>query len=158
MYSWWNHHSTEDFITLQCYLWEGVKPYMCTLYTIHMILKLTLIASFMGQHGAHLGPTGPRWAPCWPHELCYLGIYYCGISFNQDRACFYRIRYHLSETHVKCKSCEILLTHNLFLSGPIILKFGQSTALSRTSSVQTCRMIGELATAVKMTGFHKLWV
>ena len=26
-----------------------------------------------GQHGAHLGPTGPRWAPCWSHELCYLG-------------------------------------------------------------------------------------
>ena len=23
--------------------------------------------------GAHLGPTGPRWAPCWPHDLCYLG-------------------------------------------------------------------------------------
>ena len=21
-----------------------------------------------GQHGAHLGPVGPRWAPCWPHE------------------------------------------------------------------------------------------
>ena len=27
-----------------------------------------------GQHGAHLGPTGPRWAPSWPHEHCYLGI------------------------------------------------------------------------------------
>ena len=26
-----------------------------------------------GQHGAHLGPTGPRLAPSWPHELCYLG-------------------------------------------------------------------------------------
>ena len=26
-----------------------------------------------GQHGAHLGPTGPMWAPYWPHELCYLG-------------------------------------------------------------------------------------
>ena len=28
-------------------------------------------------HGANMGPilglTGPRWAPCWPHELCYLG-------------------------------------------------------------------------------------
>ena len=24
-------------------------------------------------HGAHLGPTGHRWTPCWPHELCYLG-------------------------------------------------------------------------------------
>ena len=27
-----------------------------------------------GPHGAHLGPTGPRWAPCWPHEPCYLGL------------------------------------------------------------------------------------
>ena len=26
-----------------------------------------------GQHGAHLGPTGPRWAPFRLHELCYLG-------------------------------------------------------------------------------------
>ena len=24
-------------------------------------------------HGANMGPTGPRWSPCWPHELCYLG-------------------------------------------------------------------------------------
>ena len=23
--------------------------------------------------GASMGPTGPRWAPCWPHEPCYLG-------------------------------------------------------------------------------------
>ena len=27
-----------------------------------------------GILGSHLGPTGPRWAPCWPHELCYLGM------------------------------------------------------------------------------------
>ena len=26
------------------------------------------------EHGAHLGPTVSRWVPCWPHELCYLGI------------------------------------------------------------------------------------
>ena len=25
-------------------------------------------------HEAHLGPTGPRWAPCWPHEPCYHDI------------------------------------------------------------------------------------
>ena len=24
-------------------------------------------------HGARLGPVGPRWAPCWPHEPCYQG-------------------------------------------------------------------------------------
>ena len=26
-----------------------------------------------GQHGAHLGPVGPRWAPYRPHEPCYQG-------------------------------------------------------------------------------------
>ena len=30
--------------------------------------------SSWGQHGAHLGPVGPRWAPCWPNEPCYQGI------------------------------------------------------------------------------------
>ena len=30
-----------------------------------------------GQHGAHLGPVGPRWAPCWPHEPCYQGYQGC---------------------------------------------------------------------------------
>ena len=24
-----------------------------------------------GLHGFHLGPVGPRWAPCWPHDNCY---------------------------------------------------------------------------------------
>ena len=33
----------------------------------------TLVTRFMGPTWAHLGPTGPRWAPFWPHELCYLG-------------------------------------------------------------------------------------
>ena len=31
------------------------------------------IVRFMGPTWAHLGPVGPRWAPCWPHELCYQG-------------------------------------------------------------------------------------
>ena len=35
-----------------------------------------------GQHGARLGPTGTRWAPCWPHELCYLRCPVWGI-YNQ---------------------------------------------------------------------------
>ena len=36
----------------------------------------TQIAKFMGQHWVHLGPVGPRWAPCWPHEPCYQGSVY----------------------------------------------------------------------------------
>ena len=31
--------------------------------------------SSWGQPGAPLGPVGPRWAPCWPHEPCYHGVY-----------------------------------------------------------------------------------
>ena len=31
--------------------------------------------SSWGQYGAHLGPVGPRWAPCWPHESCYQGVF-----------------------------------------------------------------------------------
>ena len=30
-------------------------------------------ANFMGPTWGHLGPVGPRWAPCWPHEPCYQG-------------------------------------------------------------------------------------
>ena len=28
----------------------------------------------MANVGCTWGPTGPSWAPCWPHELCYLGL------------------------------------------------------------------------------------
>ena len=28
-----------------------------------------------GQHGAHLGPVGPRWAQCCPHQPCYHGLF-----------------------------------------------------------------------------------
>ena len=28
-------------------------------------------------HGACMGPPGPRWAPCWPHEPCYHGTFRC---------------------------------------------------------------------------------
>ena len=46
-------------------------------------LDLTILRHFMALypeifpdsnvHGAHLGPVGPRWAPCRPHGPCYLG-------------------------------------------------------------------------------------
>ena len=38
-----------------------------------VVTILSLIAGFMWLTWGHLGPTGPRWAPCWPHEPCYLG-------------------------------------------------------------------------------------
>ena len=41
----------------------------------------TLIAKFMGPTLAHLGPTGPRWTPLWPHDPCYLENRQCQIGF-----------------------------------------------------------------------------
>ena len=34
-------------------------------------------AKFVGPTWAHLGPVGPRLAPCWPYEPCYPGHHPC---------------------------------------------------------------------------------
>ena len=34
-----------------------------------LLRNLRRSKSSWGQHGAHLGPVGPRWAPCWPHDM-----------------------------------------------------------------------------------------
>ena len=36
-----------------------------------------------GPHGAYLGPTGPRWAPCGPCEPCYLGRASAGAAMTR---------------------------------------------------------------------------
>ena len=35
--------------------------------------RITQITWFMGPTWGLPGAEGPRWAPCWPHEPCYLG-------------------------------------------------------------------------------------
>ena len=44
----------------------------CHETALRWILKNPWLQGSWGQHGAHLRPTGPSWAPCWSHELCYL--------------------------------------------------------------------------------------
>ena len=50
-----------------------------------------------GQHGAHLGPTGPRWAPRLPHDLCYLGYFGHYLEMNSIGRCCVRV-----VAHVRC--------------------------------------------------------
>ena len=50
----------------QCNVWLQIAP--VPVPEVH-----TQKAKFMGPTWAHLGPVGPRWAPCWPHETCYEG-------------------------------------------------------------------------------------
>ena len=62
---------------------------MCPTLVLNVIISFsvlisTQIAGSWGQHGAHLGPTVPRWAICWPRELCYLEswtIYFFLVAF-----------------------------------------------------------------------------
>ena len=72
-----------------------------------------------GQHGAHLGPTGPRWAPCWPHELCYLGSdNYADVVFPNfhlvisDFKCIFTNQIKLTDqgqvTYICVSNCNII--------------------------------------------------
>ena len=49
--------------------------------------------SSWGQHGTHLGPVGPRWSPCWPHEPCYQGCLIPGPLFTEAEGRLTK-RYH----------------------------------------------------------------
>ena len=58
---------------MRCYQWAKKLWNMGIIDRSKPRLKPTLIARFKGLTWGPSGPTGPRWAPCWPHELCYLG-------------------------------------------------------------------------------------
>ena len=53
------------------------------------------------QHGAHLGPTVPRWGPCWPHELCYPRRHQISESGGL---------YNYGWQHVREKLCTVTIT------------------------------------------------
>ena len=51
---------------------------LLTKHKLYGVIRLQWInvprqQSSWGQYGAHLGPVGPRWAPCLPHEPCSQG-------------------------------------------------------------------------------------
>ena len=78
-----------------------------------------LIARFWGQHGAHLGPTGPRWAPCWPHEPCYLGLdwpYIQTYLFLLLQLCTYLLKPAHNGSNFACDICNTFSSINVLLS------------------------------------------
>ena len=83
--------------------------------------------SSWGQQEAHLGPVGPRWAPCWPHELCYQGscsflyfrrfpVYMQHTQRNENKVYggYVFLWFHTSVYPYSC------IDGPLYLSGPII--------------------------------------
>ena len=64
-----------------------------------------------GQHGAHLGTTGPRWAPCWLHEPCYLGMNHkhFPLTINMMHISKFRhILFYFCQVRKKRKKMQIL--------------------------------------------------
>ena len=48
-----------------------------------------------GQHGAHLGPTGPRWAPCWavgPKNFAILNVIIHYIAWTATGVANYKVK------------------------------------------------------------------
>ena len=55
----------------------GKQSVYLALHTLYsQPLKISIEQSSCGQQRADLGPVGPRWAQCWPHEHCYQGSVY----------------------------------------------------------------------------------
>ena len=81
-------HQCEKCLHVMTFLCISRAPYVCTeeyhltnkgLFQINSD-RINVVVTLWKQYvpnnkvnGAHLGPTRPRWAPCWPHEPCYMG-------------------------------------------------------------------------------------
>ena len=80
---WYNFLNYQKIISLYAaaavsglYFCWCISMYNCwVLDDYHLWWCHSWLQGSWGQHEAHLGPTGPRWAPCWPHEICYIGWY-----------------------------------------------------------------------------------
>ena len=54
--------------------WTLLAPIMPLGPSLHIyIMNQPWKQGSWDHHGAHLGPIGPRWAPWWTHEHCYMG-------------------------------------------------------------------------------------
>ena len=65
------------------WIWYKINSWHNRVYVceIRFLTSVSEVADYLCRHfpdskvhGAHLGPVGPRWAPCWNHEPCYQGL------------------------------------------------------------------------------------
>ena len=91
---WWILFNASEDISKTIH-WSLNIPWTHSKFRWSLLSSVTtLIARFMRPTWAHLGPTGPRWAPCWPHEPCYLEnqcdsaiSLYIRLSFHFSNLC-----------------------------------------------------------------------
>ena len=91
-------------ITLESLLEPRGSPIFVAVASIAVGQSYPRELSSWGQHGAHLGLVGPRWAQCWPHEPCYQGM----ITPVQ-----LMLQWKLRVISIKCKPCDCFMGCNL---------------------------------------------
>ena len=65
------------------------------------------IARFMGRHGAHLKPIGPRRAPCWPLNLAIrVNISTSSCHSGLFHQCFQSLNYKVFQLNALCELIE----------------------------------------------------
>ena len=103
------------------------------LHMVHWSTVVSLITRFMGPTWAHLGPVGPRWAPCRPHEPCYLGWYDRALNRNiicmflgMCCTCFLE-KYQSGDDVMRWKNLELLV---LCEGNPLVTKLTKMIELA----------------------------
>ena len=63
-----------------------------------------------GKHGANMGPAGPRWAPCWPNEPCYLGYTHAtaGLEGYVHVSLIMNLRWPMGDKGIYTCNCSIV--------------------------------------------------
>ena len=76
---------------------------------------------------AHLGPDGPRWAPCWPHEPCYQGLletkWWLCMSNDDPSSNLQHIPYHRRNVYLRkyiWRACPLLWNIPKFYSPRLV--------------------------------------
>ena len=117
--------SVNKMFNKQCSCWWVEIP-SCP-YDMHRQLPrgsiLVYKRDWWGQHGAHLGPTGPRWAPCWLHEPCYRG-HHLSVG-NNNIFCAHNVISIPTDALAPCVTQEI---SSPSFSSPLIICLGNGLA------------------------------
>ena len=83
--TWWYNHLRQLVILHKKIFCCNCFEHPVRVWFPRLIGAKPSLQSTWGQHGAHLGPVGRRWAPCWPHEPCYQGCYNAKVIIKTVR-------------------------------------------------------------------------
>ena len=108
---------TQHVLPLQ--LWNVYSEYKSNGF----LIDIPRLQGSWVQYGVHLGPTGPRWAPCLPHALCYLGcdpftkdIFPFTIKWDGKWLCYFeqQITLKIGTCHDAIATCTNIFQTNMY--------------------------------------------